>query len=89
VRPTHLILLALFLAFLGAATADEVFLKSGDCLSGTIEGIDAKEVTLASGDEKPSVRSDVRRRDSQTAGATPFVFEMALASGRGVRADQW
>lgn len=41
-----LVLLVLFLVLPGTAFADEVFLKSGDRLSGTIEGIDAKEVTL-------------------------------------------
>ncbi len=32
-------------------------------------------------------RSDVCRRDQKTARSTPFVFAMALASGRGVCAD--
>ena len=44
--PICLVLLALFLVFAGAAAAGEVFLKSGDRLRGTIEGIDPKEVTL-------------------------------------------
>ena len=44
--PICLVLLALFLVFAGAAAADEVFLKSGDRLRWTIEGIDPKEVTL-------------------------------------------
>ncbi len=44
--PICLVLLALFLVFAGAAAADEVFLKSGDRLRGTIEGIDPKEVAL-------------------------------------------
>ena len=35
------------------------------------------------------VRPDVRRGDPETARSKPFVFSLALAFGRGVRAYQW
>ncbi len=35
------------------------------------------------------VRSDVRRGDPEAASSSSIVFAVALASGRGFRADQW